>query len=124
MSLIKIQLNTELSTSGDGYWSNVKKDVFCKTAEVMYISDDYEFGELCVYFDTDSWDTTQHGLIYTDNQFINELSDALIDIGFSEEGVNDISYSEQGMQGDDFVSFDIEGVFIKEARELAEVHVA
>ena len=124
MSLIKIQLNTELSTSGDGYWSSAKKDVFCKMAEVAYISDDYEFGELRVYFDTGSWDTNQHGLIYTDNQFIEELCDSLIDIGFTLEGTNAIDYSEQGMQGHDYVSFDIKGAFIQEASEMAEVDVA
>jgi len=124
MSLIKIQLNTTLTTSGDGFWSNVQKPVFVKTAEVAYISDDHEFGELRVYFDNDSWNPEVHGLIYTDNQFIEELCDALIDIGFTLEGVSDVSYSEQGMQGHNYVSFDIEGNFIQEASEMAEVDIA
>jgi hypothetical protein len=61
------------------------------------------FGELRVYFDTDTWDVNVHGLIYTDRGFLKELREFLNAHGLPGA---DVSYSEQGMQGDDYVSLD------------------
>ncbi len=61
------------------------------------------FGELRVYFDTATWDTREDGLIYTDTLFIKELREFLDAHGLPGK---DVCYSEQGMQGDDYVSLD------------------
>jgi hypothetical protein len=66
------------------------------------IDSQLQFAELCVYFNTRSWDVESMGLIYTDPGFISDLECYLTQIGLP----NDIDYSEQGMQGDDYVSFD------------------
>ena len=109
-----------LNTCGDGYWSNVAKAVTIVDMKMGYVSEDKDFGELRVYFDTKTWDVNTDGLIYTDSQFDEEL-DAFLDA----HGLGTADYSEQGMQGDNYVSLDVDEDFIAkwEAKfgELAEI---
>lgn len=98
-----------LTTAGDGYWSDKAKAVKTLRINVPYINDEEDFGELRVYIDTKTWNTNKHGLIYTDRQFINELREQLDLVGFPGK---DADYSEQGMQGDDYVSLDIGKKFV------------
>lgn len=99
-----------LHTDGKGWYSNQARPVIITKMELSYDNDDGDFGELRVYFDTDSWNTEVHGLIYTDKQWIKELRAFLKN--HSYKGVNDVNYSEQGMQGDDYVSLDVRKAFI------------
>ena len=94
------------NTNGMGYWSNKAKSVRITDMRVTYVNDEQDFGELCVYFNTEDWDVNKDGLIYTDKQFCNELQAFLTAHGLPGE---DIGYSEQGMQGDNYVSLDIVG---------------
>jgi hypothetical protein len=77
---------------------------------VPYVNDERDFGELRVYFDTDTWDVNSDGLIYTDRQFERELQEFLNSQGLAGE---DVSYSEAGMQGDDYVSCDVGAAFLQ-----------
>lgn len=86
----------KISTGGRGYWSNV-------VAPVTVTGWDTDGYELRVYFDTKTWSTKRDGLIYTDAAFLKALKPKLKADGFKHE----FEYSEQGMQGDDYVSFDI-----------------
>lgn len=104
-----------LNTDGKGLWSTKSKSVVITnlSLSISTIEDDDNrklFGELCVYFDPASWDSDKDGLIYTDTQFINELDNFLKSQGFTEE----VYYSEQGMQGDDYVSLDADNKFCEE----------
>ena len=99
-----------LHTDGRGYWSTVAKAVQITALAVPYIADDCTFGELCVHFNTDSWNPSKDGLIYSDPLFMQELKVFLEAQGFY--GL-DCSYSEQGMQGDNYVSCDIGEEFIE-----------
>ena len=105
------QMYAFVNTSGDGYWSNKRATVL-----VEYISLDVQdsdtFGELCVKFNTHDWNVKEDGLIYTDKLFMKELRSVLMQNGFSKAAVEDISYSEQGMQGYNFVSCDVGSEFI------------
>ena len=92
------------NTNGLGYWSRAKKAVGIVDMRVAYINDERDFGELRVYFNTEDWDVNKDGLIYTDKQWRNELQAFLDTHGLPGK---DISYSEQGMQGDNYVSMDI-----------------
>lgn len=95
------------NTNGSGYWSNQAKAVEVVDIQVSYCSDEKDFGELRVYFNTDTWNVERDGLIYTDKQFGRELNEFLL-----AHGLDKADYSEQGMQGDDYVSLDVEGKFI------------
>ena len=102
-------MQTIFSTAGDGYWSNVAKPVQITDMRLAYVNDERDFGELRVYFNTKFWDVNTDGLIYTDSNFIEELRDFLI----THELSDDVDYSEQGMQGDNYVSLDVGEGFIK-----------
>ena len=102
-------LQVYIPTDGSGLWSDVTKEVFVTKAGIAYLSDEQDFGELRVYFDTETWDVNEDGLIYTDNGFKNVLESYLFDMGYD---TSDLSYSEQGMQGDNYVSFDVGPKFI------------
>ena len=99
-----------LSTNGSGLWSTAVKDVKITGTVIPYIDDEQEFGELHVMFDTKTWDVKTDGLIYTDRGFRSQLQELLTRLGYDG---SDVSYSEQGMQGTNFVSLDIGADFIK-----------
>ena len=103
---LKIIVNKMFTTCGDGYWSTVAKDVFVESIN-MYISADEEEGDgdLQAYFTEETWNDS-YGLIYTDSAFLACVHTALIEAGISIEAAEDVCYSEQGMQGDDYVSMD------------------
>jgi hypothetical protein len=96
-------------TAGDGYWSNAERAVTITDMRLGYVADEKDFGELCVFFDTKTWDVNVDGLIYTDSDFLNELQLFLNMHGLAG---SDVDYSEQGMQGDDYVSLDVGKAFL------------
>jgi hypothetical protein len=91
------------NTKGDGYWSNVAKPVEITDMQLGYVNDELDFGELRVFFNTDTWNVNTDGLIYTDSLFKIDLMAFIKQHGL----VVDLSYSEQGMQGDNYVSLDV-----------------
>ena len=106
-----------LHTDGKrGLWSNVAKAITITDIQLgqgtIWEGEtlDQAFGELRVYFDTKTWDVSEDGLIYTDRLFQKELQEFLTQHGLVGK---DVSYSEQGMQGDDYVSCDVGGLFLK-----------
>ena len=107
-----------LNTDGLGWWSSTAKTVDITKFKLLWIASAEHFGELAVYFDTQSWNVDTHGLIYTDKKWIDELRCWLRDVqGFSQKAVDDICYSEQGMQGDNYVSLDAGKLFIQEYQQ-------
>lgn len=105
-----VRFETVFETMGDGYWSDVARPVQCTKIAVPYISDEEDFGELRVYFDTRTWDVRKDGLIYTDSLFLTMLREKLTEIGFAGA---DVDYSEQGMQGNNYVSLDVGEKFLR-----------
>ena len=102
-------MQTILSTIGDGYWSDVAKPVLVTDMKLGYVNDEADFGELRVYFDTEYWDVNKDGLIYTDSGFYADLQKYITEQGL----VVDLCYSEQGMQGDNYVSLDVGADFLR-----------
>jgi hypothetical protein len=100
--------NVTLNTNGRGYWSRAVKAVRITDMRLGYVSDERDFGELCVYFNTEDWNVNVDGLIYTDKQFKAELNAFLV-----AHGLCAVEYSEQGMQGDNYVSCDVEEDFLR-----------
>lgn len=105
-------------TNGDGYWSKVEADVDIVHLDLASLDADTivesTFGELRAYFTLRSWNTAKHGLIYTDGLWLEEFRALLRKLGFSERATEAVEYSEQGMQGVDYVSMDVGDPFIVE----------
>jgi hypothetical protein len=85
------------------------------------MNDEEDFGELRVYFNPKTWNVREHGLIYTDKSFITGLRAALTDAGLNGK---DVDYSEQGMQGNNYVSCDVGRDFLDSWKELLNSRVA
>jgi len=102
-------MQTIFSTCGDGYWSNVAKPVQITDMRVAYVNDEKDFGELRVYFNTKFWNVNEDGLIYTDRNFLAELREFL---NTHKLAGADVDYSEQGMQGSNYVSLDVGEKFL------------
>lgn len=101
----KITLATE--TDGTGLWSITKNKVKIVLVEVScYDKQDMSFGEVRAYFNENNWDIDKHGLIYTDKKWIKTFREQLAEKLDLKSKDLDISYSEQGMQGRDYVSMD------------------
>jgi hypothetical protein len=98
-----------LNTAGNGLWSGEDRAVTVTDIKLGYVADELDFGELCVYFNKKTWDVRKHGLIYTDRQFLRELREFLDAQGLPGA---DVDYSEQGMQGNNYVSLDIGEEFL------------
>ena len=112
-----METNITLNTDGKGLWSRQSKPVTVTGIDCIITKmedEDRLFGELMVRFDTVSWNTDKDGLIYTDDLFLQELQTFLKSQGFTVEASDDVSYSEQGMQGDEYVSLDAGSEFCEE----------
>ena len=96
-----------LHTDGSGYWSNSAQAV--RITQISLSAFDTEFGELFVHFNTDDWRVDKLDVIYTDKLFMQELQAYLTAEGYAGD---DVSYSEQGMQGDNYVSCDVGAAFV------------
>lgn len=112
------QVNWQTHTAGDGLWSSSVSAVQVLRVKLAYYNDEDNFGELRAYFNTKNWDVSTDGLIYTDKIWINEFRALMRSLGFTRNAVNDISYSEQGMQGEDFVSMDVGEDFLREVEPM------
>ena len=111
-----VTLDEVYTTAGDGYWSDVSKDVRVTEMGMYVNTTDEEFGDGDFYalYDEATWDMDKDGLIYTDGAFIANVQDfmrdTLLKMGVDDDVANtlvaDITYSEQGMQDYGRVSFD------------------
>lgn len=99
--------NIVLHTDGNGLWS--QKAAAVRITDMQLSAYDNQFGELRVYFNTNDWRVDQDGLIYTDRTFKCELRTLCARLGLCG---TDVDYSEQGMQGDNYVSCDVGEKFI------------
>jgi hypothetical protein len=116
-----VKVSAVLNTDGKGLYSGKEakvKIIGLRLTKYGYGS--YKrtnvFGYLDIYFDPKTWDTSWDGLIYTDKTFEKEALAMLKKQGFSSAALKprETGYSEQGMQGDDYVNFDIGAKFIEE----------
>lgn len=108
-----LKFSKTLWTAGNGLWSD--REAAVKVTHLSLRADTYNngktlYGELRVHFDPKSWNINKDGLIYTDRLFLNQLKTALVRRGLPSLGVD---YSEQGMQGKDYVSLDVGDLFVR-----------
>lgn len=102
----------DLNTDGSGLWSGEARRVGINHLVVEHYDEGY--GELRVLYNSD-WDIHQLGLIYTDKLWLKELKNQLAQLGITGE----IHYSEQGMQGEDYVSLDCDAQFCESFGEYS-----
>ena len=99
-------INEKIRTSGVGLWSSIEKDVYITNISWIYKQHNDEY-LLDIFFD-DSWNIEEDGLIYTDGTFIINLKQQLLSLRESEKipelPYEKLSYTEQGMQGREYVS--------------------
>ena len=113
-NIAKLVKTLTATTNGKGYWSHEKRKVKIDSIEIESITDDngdeIYVGDktrtpvmlyLRVFFNRKNWNIEKHGFIYTDKQWISQLRKGLREIGVTATGLD---YTEQGMQGDDYVS--------------------
>lgn len=109
------KVNFLCQTSGKGFWSAESKDTHITGVGLGFSNEEETFGELRARFTKDSWDVDTDGLIYTDPMWIREFRSKLQEaFHLTDAAVADIEYSEQGMQGDNYVSMDIGKDFLDE----------
>lgn len=114
---MKVQLKA--TCNGVGYWSNqIGRIIELNELIIGYINVENDFGELRAFFTPKSWDIGKDGLIYTDEGWIIDFKKELLRIGFSFNGANDVDYSEQGMQGMNYVSMDFGATFYNDWQSL------
>jgi hypothetical protein len=111
-------VNFRTQTNGNGYWSSKKKCVTINRIELAYVDEGGQFGELRAYFDPVEWDIDTDGLIYSDMGWKRSFLTCLETMGFSTDAILHVSYSEQGMQGTNYVSMDVSEDFIRECEAL------
>lgn len=87
-----------LHTNGKGLYTKKVAAIRIESIEFLFSNIKEGWGELRVYFNTDDWDVQKDDVIYTDPMFQYELQEHLPYLDFG--------YSEHGMQGKDYVSFD------------------
>ena len=102
------------NTDGTGYWSDktravpVSKVVLSiHRAEVdLYRHRPTLLISVDAYFTKKSWDIDKHGLIYTDRQWLYDFKRRMKAINPLLFG-SGIDYTEQGMQGENYVSLEM-----------------
>lgn len=108
------------TTNGRGFWSREIRKVNHKKMQLSCFGKDpdlefaYGYYELRVFFNQKNWNTKKHGLIYTDRQWEKDFKRELINMGFSKSAVKNCNFSEQGMQGDNYISLDAGPKFAKD----------
>lgn len=106
-------------TSGTGLWSKAENiEVPILKIEVTGKGMNWlgaQYGSVNVYFDTSVWTTDEHGLIYTDEGWLEEFKKLLAArYEYTEDALKTVTYSEQGMQGSDYVNLDVGPRFLRE----------
>ena len=109
-----IKVSKTLKTNGKGFWTSVAKSVRITGLSLRH-DEEFNYGELQVMFSEKSWDVDRYGYIYTDDLFLKQLRKYLISIGLDS---SDVNYSEQGMQGDNYVSLDAGPNFIESFKKV------
>jgi len=109
----RMLVDIKTSCNGQGYWSGrpLKR---IRIHELRVPTSGHDFGELTAWFSKDDWDIDEHGLIYTDHGWLRTFRWGLRKYGFSWDAIRNIDYSEQGMQGETYVSKDVGKPFLDE----------
>ena len=91
-----------IQTGGDGLWSTRSTIVEVTSITIKWVGDNVV--EVNLTFDPNTWNTERDGLVYTDNLFLigvhEKMAKLLPGVSFA------LDYTEEGMQGEDYVSLE------------------
>ena len=88
-----------IQTDGKGLWSKARRALSIDKVEIIHGG-----AFIKAYWAKGHWDTSRHGLIYTDERALAGLRAGLAEF---VDNIETLRYTEQGMQGDDFISLQI-----------------
>lgn len=95
-------VNWAIQTGGDGLWSTRSTVIEITQLSINWVGNGLV--EVNLTFDTNTWNTERDGLIYTDNLFLIGVHEKMAKL---LPGVNfALGYTEEGMQGEDYVSLE------------------
>jgi len=102
-------------TNGKGLWSKAVRTITVRRIELDHFDlglDGDLYVSFRVYFTKKDWNIHKHGLIYTDDSFIRDLRNGMnkmpqFDGVFTTRGDAAVDYTEQGQQGDNYVSVEV-----------------
>ena len=116
-----MQVNIEAHTNGKSQWTEEERMVQIIKLDIGYSSltyypEDPFRGELRAYFEPSgftlgSWNVSGYGLIYKDRLWLKEFKAGLRQLGLSIKAVQNVGYSEECQQGNDYVSLDVGSTF-------------
>lgn len=97
-------------TNGSGLWSSAERNVRIKKIDfggIVYFPEDHSLtAYLRAHFQKKDWDVEKHGLIYTDRRWEKQFASQFVKLKEFNKLVasRNVGYTEQGMQGDNYVS--------------------
>lgn len=105
---ITVPVSITASTDGMGSWTSERRPMkIHKIRFKPYIYTENGVGSIYVdaSFYVKDWDTDRHGLVYTDEKWLREFRKAFYAKFPAMKGIDPrIDYTEQGMQGRNYVS--------------------
>lgn len=107
---MKFKKQLILNTNGQGYWSDEKRKIRCTALEIECMQELDDYFTYRLIFNEKDWNIHKHGLIYTDALFLKELKKELKDRNYNG---SKLDYTEQGMQGKNYVSIQDDGTLFK-----------
>jgi hypothetical protein len=112
-------------TNGRGLWSRAVVSVpFTLEISDRYGITAYEDGlysHAHAVFEKKDWDVNKLGLIYTDSSFLKDVQTVLKNAGIKQ--YNDIGYSEQGAQGNNFVDLCVGSKLLSELVNTGKIKI-
>lgn len=90
----------------DCLWANQPKELSFKVVEVdvPYVAEEGYKGFISVNMRLQDYDEEKIGSVYTDTKFLKNVRDIVEQANLNPDSIN---YSEYGLQGKDYVNFDV-----------------
>ena len=96
-----IPVQWPIQTGGDGLWST--RSTIVEVTGLTIKWEGSNMVEISASFDPNTWDVERDGLIYTDKMFLEGIRRKISDLCGNNTTMD---YTEQGMQGDDYISLE------------------
>lgn len=110
------------NTNGRGLWSSEKRETKVNQIKIDPDTLITEGEQSAIYIqaklDPKTWRSGRDGLVYTDTKWLREFRRGLTELGLSRKLANNVDYTEQGMQGTNYVSL---GFYLNKEKDIDAV---